>query len=67
MIDDSFKNNSTKVQYELTISESDGSYMYVVDVYYTDYLIEAMDIRDKWVERGAKVTITKITSEEVSL
>jgi hypothetical protein len=56
-----------KVQYELTISESDGSYMNVIDVYLTDYMPDAMDVHDKWVSRGAEVSINKITTERIKL
>ena len=67
MIDDSFKSDSAKVQYELTISEVEEEYAYVIDVYLTDYLVEAMDIKDRWTNRGADVKVNKITTERLKL
>jgi len=67
MIDDSFKSDSAKVQYELTISEVSGGYSSTIDVHFTDYLVEAMDIKDKWTSRGAIVEVKKITTERLKL
>lgn len=67
MIDESFKSDSAKVQYELTISEVSGGYSSIVDVYFTDYLVEAMDIKDRWTNRGANVKVNKITTERIKI
>ena len=67
MIDDSFKDDSARTFYELRIVERDGDYDYVIDMYNTDYIMEAIDIRDRWVDRGNDVYVTKITHEKVKL
>ena len=59
--------DTNRTFYELRIVESDGEYDYVIDMYHTDYIMEAMDIRDRWVKRGNEVYITKITHEKVDL
>lgn len=67
MVDDSFESDSAKVRYELTISEVSGGYSSIVDVYFTDYLVEAMDIKDRWTNRGANVKVNKITTERIKI
>tara|TARA_B110000977_G_C10941487_1_gene441055 strand:+ start:40 stop:213 length:174 start_codon:yes stop_codon:yes gene_type:complete len=56
-----------KVEYEINIYHDEGFDYIIPTTVSTDYMVEAMDIRDKWVERGANVTITKITHEKVEL
>ena len=59
--------DTNRTFYELSIVESDGEYDYVIDIHFTDYIMEAMDIRDRWVKRGNKVYVTKVTHEKVDL
>jgi hypothetical protein len=61
------KEDNIRTFYELRIVESEGGYDYVIDMYHTDYIMEAMDIRDRWVKRGNDVYVTKITHEKVNL
>ena len=67
MVDESFKSDSAKVRYELIISEVSGGYSSVIDVHFTDYLVEAMDIKDRWTSRGAFVEVNKISTERLNL
>ena len=61
------KEDNIRTFYELRIVESEGGYDYVIEMYNTDYIMEAMDIRDRWVKRGNDVYVTKITHEKVNL
>ena len=67
MIDDSFKDDSANIRYEIKVLESNGEQSVVTATTITDYIIEAMDIRDRWVKRGSKVIVNKITTERVNL
>ena len=67
MIDNSFKNDSAKTFYELRILGKGDESEFVINMHFTDYLVEALDVRDKWVDRGYGVDVTKITHEKVKL
>ena len=67
MIDDSFKDDIADVRYEIKVIESNGEQSVVTATTITDYIMEAMDIRDRWLNRGSKVIVNKITTERVKL
>ncbi len=67
MIDDSFKDDNANVRYEIKVIESNGEQSVVTATTVTDYIMEAMDIRDRWLGRGSKVIVNKITTERVNL
>ena len=66
-IDDSFKSDSATVRYEIKVIETNGEQSVVTATTITDYIMEAMDIRDRWVDRGSEVIVNKITTERVNL
>ncbi|MGB1270159.1 MAG: hypothetical protein ACPG45_10525 [Flavobacteriaceae bacterium] len=67
MADKIFEKDVDRVFYEVEIIESDGEYAYTIDLHFTDYIMEAIDVRDRWVKRGCQVFVTKITHERVNL
>lgn len=59
--------DTNRTFYELRVLGKGDESEYVINMHFTDYLVEAMDIRDKWIDRGYGVNVTKITHEKVNL
>lgn len=63
MIDDSFKDDNALVTYKVNVYLG-GKLFQSVN---TDYIMDALNIRDKWIEKEMSATVYKITTERIKL
>ena len=63
MIDESFKKDSGLVTYKVKVYLG-GKLFQSIN---TDYVIDALDIRDNWIAKGMSAGVFKVTTERIEL